>query len=146
MWSRERILILIPVTLILGSLLLFTFPQLTNIPCFSLISEQRTEEEFLAWMRTQLERRARVAKVCASDLSLRDSPQQGANVMRYSFLFNPDHNILGCLQPKVRHLVLLQKSLIKVGSTTWHQHFVSLANERRRTQLEKHKRKDQASI
>ena len=101
MWSRERLVILVPVTLLLGgSLLLFTFPQMTYIPCFSFTSEQRSEEGFLAWMRKQQQRRARVARICASDLSLRDS--QRANAMQYYFLFNPDHNLLGCLQPKVR--------------------------------------------
>ena len=100
MWPREKILILLPLTLLLlGSLLLFTFPQITYIPCFS--SEQRTEEEFLAWTRKQQQRRARVAKICESDLGLRMSHQR-ANLMHFSFLFNPDHNLLGCLQPKVR--------------------------------------------
>ena len=100
MWSRERIVIIIPATLLLGSLLLSTFPQLTYIPCFSLVSEQRTEEDFLEWMIKQQERRARVARTCASDPSLRNS-QRASGGMEYSFLFDPDHNLLGCLQPKV---------------------------------------------
>ena len=103
MWSRERILIIIPATLLLGSLLLSTFPQLTYIPCFSLVSEQRTEEDFLEWMIKQQERRARVARTCASDPSLRNS-QRASGGMEYSFLFDPDHNLLGCLQPKVKLL------------------------------------------
>ena len=103
MWSRgERIVILVPVTLLLlGSLLLFlTFPQITHIPRFSFTSEQRTEEGFLAWTRKQQQRRERVARICASDLGLKGSLR--ADTMQYSFLFNPDHNLLGCLQPKVR--------------------------------------------
>ena len=103
MWSRDRILIIIPPTLLLlGSLLLLsTFPQLTYIPCFSLVSEQRTEEDFLEWMIKQQERRARVAKTCASYPRFRES-QRASGGMEYSFLFDPDHNLLGCLQPKVR--------------------------------------------
>ena len=103
MWSRERILIIIPPTLLLlGSLfLLSTFPQLTYIPCFSLVSEQRTGEDFSEWMIKQQERRARVAKTCASDPRLREW-QRASGGMEYSFLFDPDHNLLGCLQPKVR--------------------------------------------
>ena len=146
MWSRERILIIIPATLLLCSLLLSTFPQLTYIPCFSLVSEQRTEEDFLEWMIKQQERRARVARMCASDPNLRNSQRAG---MEYSFLFDPDHNLLGCLQPKVSEKQLVTyfwTFQIKVGSTTWHQHFVGLANEKRRTQLEKRSRQDQASI
>merc|ERR1719239_1243891 len=83
-------------------------------------------------MIKQQERRARVARTCASDPNLRNSLRASGG-MEYSFLFDPDHNLLGCLQPKV-------------GSTTWHQHFVSLANEKRRTQLEKRSRQDQAMM
>ena len=97
MWSRERIVILVPVTFLSSLLLVFTFPQITYIPSFSFTSEQRTEEEFLAWMRKQQQRRARI---CATDVGLKGSLR--ANTMQYSFLFNPDHNLLGCLQPKVR--------------------------------------------
>ena len=36
--------------------------------------------------------------------------------------------------------------LFKVGSTTWHQHFVSLANPGMHAELEKHERDEQESI
>ena len=101
LWSRERLVVLLPAALLLlGSLLFLAFPRMTYIPCFSFTSEQRTEEVFLAWMRKQQQRRARVARVCASDPSLRESERP--DTMQYHFLFNPDHNLLGCLLPKVR--------------------------------------------
>ena len=101
MCSQERILVPLAALLLIGSFLLFTYPQMNYIPCFSFVSEQRREEEFLAWMREQQQRKARVAKICESDPSMRDSQRASESVMRFSFLFNPDHNLLGCLQPKV---------------------------------------------
>ena len=50
-----------------------------------------------------------------------------------------------CYDHGDKTLVEFSVFLFKVGSTTWHQHFVSLANPGMHAELEKHERDEQES-
>ena len=62
----------------------------------------KREEKFVAWARKQQRRRAKVAKGCASDLGWMDDQwERSPNKKQAHFVYNTDHKILACLQPKV---------------------------------------------
>ena len=160
MWCKDKILIAFLLALFLCLLIHVNFPKLSDASCSS--SMVGTEEDFVGWVREQQKRKSRVAKVCAEDPRWKDSWLRSPNYWQYSFLHNQEHSLLGCLQPKVRqefwntlwswrkntgHLDVGKFSvfLFKVGSTTWHQHFVSLANPGMHAELEKHERDEQES-
>ena len=158
---KDRNLIVFLLALFLCLLITVNFPKFSDVSCSSPIV--RTEEDFVGWVREQQERKSRVAKVCAEDPRWKDSWLRSPNYWQYSFLHNQEHSLLGCLQPKVRQYVLkyvmimeikhissgswkvFSFFLLQVGSTTWHQHFVSLANPGMHAELEKHERDEQES-
>ena len=98
MWWKDRLFIFL--FFLASNLLLFNNPTLAPLSCSSPPSE--SEEKFVAWAKEQLERRATLAKGCASDLSWKKSEwERSPNGKQAHFIFNPDHSILACLQPKV---------------------------------------------
>ena len=114
MRSKDRLLIFLLLLFLASNLLLFLpFPSLS---CSSLLSsEEREKEKFVAcWAKEQQQRRANVAKGCASDLSWMEYEwERSPNNRQAHFIYNPDHNILACLQPKVTdHLTELRFILI----------------------------------
>jgi len=68
----------------------------------------REEDNLESWWAGQLERRSRVAEVCARE-GLTDQP------LRIHFLFDSKHRLLFCRNAKV-------------GTTTWLQHFLALSD------------------
>jgi len=85
----------------------------------SLLSQDEDEDEvedneedeagrYEAWWQEQLERRVRVAETCVREgMSMRAD--------RNTFLYDPDHRLLFCRNAKV-------------GTSTWLQHFLTLAD------------------
>ena len=113
MLCKDRVLIVFILALFLCLLIHVNLPKFSDISCSSPIV--RTEEDFVVWVREQRERKAKVAKVCAEDPSWKDSWLRSPNYWQYSFLYNQEHSLLGCLQPKVKLevLKLFMKRLIK---------------------------------
>merc|ERR1719500_2638042 len=85
----------------------------------SLLSDEGEEEEeeveeeeeagrYEAWWQEQLERRVRVAQTCVRERILERAD-------RNTFLYDPEHRLLFCRNAKV-------------GTSTWLQHFLSLAD------------------
>ena len=113
MLCKDRVLIVFMLALFLCLLIHVNFPKFSDISCSSPIV--RTEEDFVVWVREQRERKAKVAKVCAEDPIWKDSWLRSPNYWQYSFLYNQEHSLLGCLQPKVKLevLKLFMKRLIK---------------------------------
>jgi len=131
MWSKDRLLVF-PLLLFLSYSLFLFNPTLVPLSCSS--PKERGEERVVAWAREQHRRRANLARACASDLSwTKNEWERSPNNKQTHFIYNPDHNILGCLQPKV-------------GSTTWYRHFLSLTNSSTRKELEKFGRADQERL
>ena len=104
MWSKDRLFTFLLLLFLASNLLLFNDPALAPLSCSPPPSrEERGEEKFVAWAREQQRRRANVARGCASDLSWKESEwERSPNKKQAHFIYNPDHKILGCLQPKVR--------------------------------------------
>ena len=101
MWSKDQLLIFLLLLFLVYNLLHFS-PTLLA-PLSSCSPDERGEEFFFTWVREQQQRRANVAKTCASDTSwMEDDWEKSPNNKQAHFIYNPDHNILGCLQPKVR--------------------------------------------
>ena len=113
MWCKDKILIAFLLALFLCLLIHVNFPKLSDASCSS--SMVGTEEDFVGWVREQQGRKAKVAKMCAEDPRWKDSWLRSPNYWQYSFLYNQEHSLLGCLQPKVRLevLKLFMKRLIK---------------------------------
>ena len=112
MLCKDRVLIVFMLALFC-LLIHVNFPKFSDISCSAPIV--RTEEDFVVWVREQRERKAKVAKVCAEDPIWKDSWLRSPNYWQYSFLYNQEHSLLGCLQPKVKLevLKLFMKRLIK---------------------------------
>ena len=105
MWSKDRLFIFLLLLFLILSLLLFNNPTLAPLSCSP--PPSKSEEKFVAWAKEQQERRATVAKGCAVDLSWTKSEwERSPNEKQAHFIYNPDHNILACLQPKVAGALL----------------------------------------
>ena len=113
MLYKDRILIAFLLALFLCLLIHVNFPKFSDVSCSSPMV--RTEDDFVVWVREQQQRKVKVAKVCAEDPTWKDSWLRSPNYWQYSFLYNQDHSLLGCLQPKVKLevLKLFMKRLIK---------------------------------
>ena len=113
MLYKDRILIAFLLALFLCLLIHVNFPKFSDVSCSSPMV--RTEDDFVVWVREQQQRKVKVAKVCAEDPRWKDSWLRSPNYWQYSFLYNQDHSLLGCLQPKVKLevLKLFMKRLIK---------------------------------
>ena len=113
MLYKDRILIVFLLALFLCLLIHVNFPKFSDVSCSSPMV--RTEDDFVVWVREQQQRKATVAKVCAEDPRWKDSWLRSPNYWQYSFLYNQEHSLLGCLQPKVKLevLKLFMKRLIK---------------------------------
>ena len=167
MWSKGQLLIFFLFLLVQVVLLyLILLPMLCSSPP---LREQRTDKELVGWLHEQQRRKSKVATTCASDLAwMEENWQRSPNNKQGHFLYNQDHNILGCLQPKVRHgldlcqwvsqqsqswkckdfetISLPNGNVFQVGSTTWLRHFLSLTNTSQRKELNKFERDTQASM
>ena len=100
MLYKDRILIAFLLALFLCLLIRVNFPKFSDVSCSSPMV--RTEDDFVVWVREQQQRKAKVAKVCAEDPTWKDSWLRSPNYWQYSFLYNQEHSLLGCLQPKVK--------------------------------------------
>ena len=102
MWSKGQLLIFFLFLLVQAVLLyLILLPMLCSSPP---LREQRTDKELVGWLVEQQRRKSMVAITCASDLAwMEENWQRSPNNKQGHFLYYQDHNILGCLQPKVRH-------------------------------------------
>ena len=99
-----------------------TLPPQSN-SAFSAPKPARASRGFKEWLFEQERRKAKIARACGNKTKERNND-------KLSLLFNEEHNLLFCFQPKVRLLLLLafvcDGSFIQVGSTTWLNHFISL--------------------